>query len=244
VAIEQISYTAGGRTFVGALVYDETVKTKRPLMLMAPNWLGVSDDAIKRTQMMAGNRYIGFVADMYGEGKVSAGPPEAAGLADALRADPDERRRRIAAALSALEEQAAKRGIGDNSRKAAVGFCFGGGNVLELARAGADLQAVVCLHGDLTTKQPATTAGQIKAPIFVLHGSCDPAADKTQRDAFESEMDAVKAKWQMLVFGGLLHSFCESEADVPGIAEYNAPAARQSYRLLDQFIVDAFEGNL
>jgi dienelactone hydrolase len=244
VAIERISYVAGGRTFVGALVYDETVRTERPLMLVAPNWLGVSEDAIKRTQMMAGDRYIGFVADMYGDGKISAGPPESAGLADGLRADPDARRLRISAALSALEKQASKRRIGDSSRKAAVGFCFGGGNVLELARTGADIQAVVCLHGDLATKQPVTTAGTIKAPIFVLHGSCDPAADKSQRDAFESEMDAVKAKWQMLVFGGLLHSFCESEAQVPGIAEYNAPAARQSYRLLDQFIVDAFEGHL
>jgi dienelactone hydrolase len=244
VAIERISYKAGGRTFIGALVYDETVKTRRPLMLMAPNWLGVGEEAIKRTQMMAGNRYIGFVADMYGEGKVSAGPPEAAALADELRNNPDERRVRIAAALSALEEQGTKRGIGDGSRKAAVGFCFGGGNVLELARTGADVQAVACLHGDLTTKHPVTTAGIIKAPILVLHGSCDPAADKSQRDAFESEMDAVKAKWQMQVFGGLLHSFCESEAHVPGIAEYNAPAARQSYRLLDQFIVDAFEGHL
>jgi dienelactone hydrolase len=150
----------------------------------------------------------------------------------------------MAAALATLVREAAERGIGDATRKAVVGFCFGGGNALELARAGADVQATVCLHGDLTTRTPATTPGQIKSPLLVLHGSADPVADKTQRDAFEAEMDAVKAKWQMLTFGGLVHSFCESEANVPGIAEYNAAAAAQSYRLLDQFMSSAFAGEL
>src|SRR4051812_25368753 len=241
MAVEKISYQAGGKTFVGALVYDNRASGKRPLMLMAPNWLGVTDEAIQRTRMMTGDRYIGFVADMYGNGKVSAGPPEAAELADGLRADPKERRLRIAAALATLVKESEARGIGDIRRKAAVGFCFGGGNVLELARTGADIQATVCLHGDLTTKDPATRPGQIQSALLVVHGSADPVANKSQRDAFEAEMDGVKAKWQMLTFGSLVHSFCESDAHVPGIAEYNAPAARQSYRLLDRFIADAFE---
>lgn len=244
MAVEKISYQAGGKTFIGALVYDEKASGKRPLMLMAPNWLGVTEDAINRTAMMAGSRYIGFVADMYGDGRVSAGPPEAAELANALRANPTERRLRISAALAALVREVDARRIGDATRKAAVGFCFGGGNVLELARSGADIQATVCLHGDLTTQAPPAKVGDITSPLFVLHGSADPAADKSQRDAFEAEMDAAKAKWQMLVFGGLLHSFCETEAAVPGIAEYNEPAARQSYRLLDQFIEDAFARRL
>jgi len=244
MTVERVTYQVGGTTFVGALVYDEQVSARRPLMLMAPNWLGVTDEAISRTRRMTQDRYIGLVADMYGDGKISVGPPEAAILADALRDDPPERRSRISAALAALVTESEARGIGDATRKAVVGFCFGGGNALELARAGADVQATVCLHGDLVTRNPAGTVGQIKSPLLVLHGSADPVADKTQRDAFEAEMDAVKAKWQMLTFGGLLHSFCETEADVPGIAEYNAPAAAQSYRLLDQFITDAFEGAL
>jgi dienelactone hydrolase len=244
VTIERITYQAGDKRLIGALVYDERTSGKRPLLLMAPNWLGVTDDAIARTQMMAGSRYIGFIADMYGEGKTSNGPPEAAVLADALRNDPDTRRLRVNAALATLVVEAERRGIGDASRKAAVGFCFGGGNVLELARTGADVQAVVCLHGDLTTAKPATKPGEIKSSLFVLHGSCDPVSDKAQRDAFETEMDAVRAKWQMLTFGGLVHSFCESEANVPGIAEYNEPAAQQSYRLLDRFITDTFEQRL
>lgn len=244
MAVEKISYQADGKTFIGALVYDEHASGKRPLMLMAPNWLGVTDEAVARTRVMTGDRYIGFVADMYGDGKVSAGPPEAAEFADGLRADPKERRRRISAALGALVKESEERGIGDARRKAAVGFCFGGGNVLELARAGADIQATVCLHGDLTTRDPAIKPGQIKSALFVLHGSADPIANKSQRDAFEAEMDAVQAKWQMLTFGRLVHSFCEPDAHVSGIAEYNEPAARQSYRLLDRFIADAFDGLL
>jgi dienelactone hydrolase len=244
VAVERVSYEAGGKTFTGALIYDDKASGRRPLMLMAPNWLGVTDDAIRRTEMMTGSRYIGFVADMYGEGRVSAGPPEAAELADSLRSDPAGRRLRIAAGLAALVKESEGRGIGDPTRKAAVGFCFGGGNVLELARAGADVQATVCLHGDLTTRAQPARPGEIKSALLVLHGSADPVSDKSQRDAFEAEMTAAKARWQMLVFGAAVHSFCEAETNVPGIAEYNEPAARQSYRLLDRFIADAFEGLL
>src|ERR1700758_2556098 len=126
MAVERISYQAGGKRFVGALVHDERSTEKRPLLLVAPNWLGASDEAIERTQMLAGSKFIGFVADMYGDGKVSAGPPEAAQLADELRADVNERRLRISGALAALVSESEKRGIGDASRKAAVGFCFGG----------------------------------------------------------------------------------------------------------------------
>ena len=241
--VERIEYQAGNAACNGALVYDENVSGRRPLLLMAPNWLGVTDDAIKHAAAMAGSDYVAFVADMYGGGKVSAGPPEAMSLANALRADAPERRRRIGAALDALRRESDKRGIGDLSRQAAAGFCFGGGNVLELARTGADIQAVICLHGDLLTPLPAKP-GDIKAAICVLHGSQDPVVPKKDRDVFEAEMEASGAKWQMLVFGGLLHSFCEPESDVPGIARYDAGAARQAYAMVDDFATAAFAGKL
>ncbi|MGA7311171.1 MAG: dienelactone hydrolase family protein, partial [Pseudolabrys sp.] len=147
MVVEWVDYQAGETACTGALVYDDRVTGLRPLLLMSPNWLGVSDDSIKRAATIAGSKYVAFVADMYGGGKIPAGPPEAGPLANALRTDGLERRRRIAAALDALRSESAKRKIGDLKRQAAVGFCFGGGNVLELARAGADLQAVICLHG-------------------------------------------------------------------------------------------------
>jgi dienelactone hydrolase len=149
----------------------------------------------------------------------------------------------VAAALDTMTAEADRRGIGDSSRKAAVGFCFGGGNVLELARSGAAIDAGVCLHGDLATTMPARR-GDIKAALFVIHGSKDPVAPKADRDALEAELDGAGAKWQMLDFGGRLHSFSEEETKMPGIAEYHAGAAHQTYRMLDEFIQDAFARKL
>ena len=243
MAIERITYQAGKVVCSGALVFDESVKGPRPLLLVAPNWLGVTEDSINRAATIAGSQYVAFVADMYGGGKIAAGPPEAGPLADALRQDAPERRRRIAAALDTLRSESSKRNIGDLKRQAAVGFCFGGGNVLELARAGADIQSVICLHGDLLTTMPAKP-GDIKAAICIMHGSKDPVVPKKDRDSFEAEMEASGAKWQMTVFGGLLHSFCEIESDVPGIACYDAGAARQCFTMIDSFATAAFEGKL
>jgi dienelactone hydrolase len=240
---ERISYQGGSVGCSGALVYDDSVKTRRPLLLISPNWLGMSEPTLKRAATIAGSKYIVFVADMYGEGKICGGPPEAAPLANGLRADSPERRRRIVAALETLRSESGKRGIGDPSRQAAAGFCFGGGNVLELARAGADVAAVVSLHGDLLTPMPAK-AGDIKAAVCIIHGAADPVVPKNDRDAIEAEMTAANAKWQMLTFGGLLHSFSEEESDVPGIAKYDAGAARQSYAMLDGFVQAAFDRKL
>jgi dienelactone hydrolase len=243
VAVERIQYQAGSVTGNGALVWNEKVSGKRPLLLVMTNWLGVTDIAIKRAAKMAGDKYVAFVGDMYGGGKTSAGPPESQDLMMAVRADRVEGRKRVNAALATMIAEADRRGIGDSSKKAAVGFCFGGGNVLELARSGANIDAVVCLHGDLATTMPAKK-GDIKAAVFVIHGSKDPVAPKADRDALEAEMDGVGANWQMLDFGGRLHSFAEEETMMKGIAEYNAPAAHQTYRMLDDFIQDAFNKKL
>jgi dienelactone hydrolase len=243
VAVERIDYQAGTVKAKGALVWNDKVSGKRPLLMVMPNWLGVTDIAIKRAEKMAGDKYVAFVADMYGEGKTCAGPPTSQDWMMAVRADRVEGRKRANAALQALIAEADKRGIGDASKKAAVGFCFGGGNVLELARTGADVNAVVCLHGDLVTTMPAKK-GDIKAAVFVIHGSKDPVAPKKDRDALEEELDASGANWQTLDFGGRLHSFSEEETMMAGVAEYHAGAAQQTYRILDDFIQDAFNKKL
>src|SRR5262245_35494844 len=208
-----------------------------------PNWLGPTPIAVKRAAKMAGDKYIAFVACMYGEGKTSGGPPHSQELMMSVRADRVEGRKRVNAALQTLIAEATKRGIGDATKKAAVGFCFGGGNVLELARSGAELDAVVSLHGDLQTTMPAKP-GVIKTAIFVIHGSIDPVAPKADRDALEAEMDGVWANWQMLDFGGRLHSFAEEETMMKGVAEYHPGAAHQTFRMLDEFIQDAFHKKL
>jgi dienelactone hydrolase len=239
---ERIKYPMGALTAEGALIYDENVSGKRPAVLLAPNWMGVTDTAIQRGELVAENRYVVFVADMYGAGTRPADFGEAAALANPLRADAIEQRSRVKAAFETMIAQAQKRSLIDD-RRAAVGFCFGGGNVLELARDGADLAAAVSIHGDLKTALPAGK-GTIKAALLVAHGALDPVAPRADRDAFEAEMNAAGAKWQMVTFSGVLHAYTDQGADVPGIAAWDEPATRQTYALAHQFLADAFAARL
>ena len=239
---EKIKYAMGSLTAEGALVYDEKISGKRPAVLMAPNWMGMTDKAIERAKLVAGDRYVVFVADMYGQGTRPADFGEAAALANPLRENAAEQRQRIRAAYDAMVAEGSKRNLIDG-RRAAIGFCFGGGNVLELARDGADIAAAVSIHGDLKTAQSARK-GAIKANLLVTHGAPDPVAPKADRDAFESEMDAAGAQWQMLVFSGALHAYTDQGADVPGVAAWHEPTCRQTYAITHQFIADAFAGKL
>jgi dienelactone hydrolase len=239
---EIIKYPMGALTAEGALIYDENVSGKRPALLMAPNWMGMTNGAIERGRLIAANRYVVFVADMYGAGTRPANFAEAADLANPLRADAVEQRKRIRAAFEAMIAEGQRRMLIDE-RRAAVGFCFGGGNVLELARDGADIAAAVSIHGDLKTALQARK-GAVKAALLVAHGAPDPVAPKVDRDAFEAEMDAAGAKWQMVLFSGVLHAFTDQGADVPGVAAWDEPAARQTYALMHQFLADAFVARL
>ena len=239
---EIIKYPMGALTAEGALIYDENVSGKRPALLMAPNWMGMTNGAIERGRLIAANRYVVFVADMYGAGTRPANFAEAAALANPLRADAIEQRKRIKAAFEAMIAEGEKRTLIDE-RRAAVGFCFGGGNVLELVRDGADIAAAVSIHGDLKTALQARK-GVVKAALLVAHGAPDPVAPKVDRDAFEAEMDAAGAKWQMVLFSGVLHAFTDQGADVAEVAAWDEPAARQTYALMHQFLADAFAARL
>jgi dienelactone hydrolase len=240
--VEKINYAMGALTGEGVLVYDETVSRKRPAVLVAPNWLGLTDKAIERAKLVAGDRYVVFVADMYGQGTRPTDFGECAALANPLRENAVEQRKRIRAAYDTMIAEGSKRSLIDN-RRAAVGFCFGGGNVLELARDGADIAAAVSIHGDLKTAL-AAKKGAIKAALLVTHGAPDPVVPKADRDAFESEMDAAEAKWQMLVFSGVLHAYTDQGSDVPNVARWDEPTTRQTYAITHQFIADAFAGRL
>jgi dienelactone hydrolase len=239
---ETFKYSMGALTAEGALIYDDKVSGRRPAVLMAPNWMGMTDKAIERGKLVAGDRYVVLVADMYGQGKRPKDFGEAAELANPLRANAAEQRSRIRAAYDALVAEGNKRGLTDH-RHAAVGFCFGGGNVLELARAGADIAAAVSIHGDLKTAAPAVK-GAVKAKLLVAQGAPDPVVPKADRDAFEAEMDAAGAKWQLLVFSGIYHAYTDQGFDVPGVACWDEPATRQTYTLTHQFIADAFASRL
>jgi len=235
--VETIAYEIEGRSYEGRLVY-EPAAGPRPGVVMGPNWMGVTDHAEARARLLGAGRYTVFVADMYGAGVRPADAAQAAALANPLRENPIESRKRILGALAALKKAGTDRGVLD-SRLAAVGFCFGGGNVLDLVRAGARLAAAVSIHGDLATPSPAGP-GDIKAAVLAVHGSADPVAPKAQRDAFEAEMEAAGARWRLLVIGGAVHAFTDEGMNVPGVAVYDRTASRLAFDATHAFLDEAF----
>jgi dienelactone hydrolase len=243
MAVESIFYSASGLSCRGALIWDEGVKGSRPLLLMAPNWRGVIKPTIETGQMLTQEGYVVFVADMFGEGNGPVGTEDPGEFLRPFMADVPGMRRRISAALDTLTREADRRAIGDVSRRAAIGFCFGGLNVIDLARTGAEVQAVVSMHGTLATPQPAKR-GEIKAAVLAVHGAADPVAPKAERDAFEAEMTEAAARWALLTFGSVVHAFTDPQANMPGVAVYNEPATRHGYALAHAFIADAFAGRL
>ncbi len=153
-------------------------------------------------------------------------------------------RRRIAGALDTLSSEADRRAVGDVTRRAAIGFCFGGLNVLDLARTGADVQAVVSMHGSLSTPQPAKQ-GDVKAAVLAVHGAADPIAPKAERDAFEAEMEAAGARWALVTWGGVracVHRRGRERARAS--RSTTRRSTRHAYATAHAFIADAFAGKL
>ena len=225
----------------GELVYDDTVKTRRPLLLVAPNWLGVNKGVVERAKTLAGDRYVAFVADMYGEGHGPKGTGSPMEFLAPLIGDAGETPH--FGSVRHDDEGNGERGLGDVKCRVALGYCFGGSNVIDLARAGAEAQAVVSVHGVLATPMPAKR-GDIKAAVLVLHGAADPVSPKAHRDMFEAEMDAAGARWYQLIFGGVAHSYTDVGANNPPVAVYDEPATRHGQTLTHAFIEDAFAGRL
>src|SRR4029453_2577148 len=241
MAVESIFYSVSGMSCRGALIWDEGVKAPRPLLLMAPNWRGVIKAAIETGQMLAGEGYVVFVADMFGEGNGPVGTENPMEFLRPFMSDVAGMRRRIAAALDTLTREADRRAIGDITRRGGMGFCFGGLNVLDLARTGADVQAVVSMHGTLATPQPAKR-GDIKAAVLAVHGAADPIAPKAERDAFEAEMTEAGACWGLPPLGEIAPAFPAPQANMAGVAGYDDPPTRHGYALAHAFIADAFAG--
>jgi|tagenome__1003787_1003787.scaffolds.fasta_scaffold20931114_2 dienelactone hydrolase len=242
MAVESIFYSASGISCRGALIWDESSKAPRPLLLAAPNWRGVSKFAIETGQFLAAQGYIVFVADMFGEGNGPVGTENPDDFLRPFLADAAGMRRRIAAALDTLTREADMRAVGDVSRRAAIGFGFGGLNVLDLARTGAEVQAVVSMHGRLSTEQPAP-AGGVRAAVLAIHNAADESAFNAERDAFEKEMRQAGARWALLSFGNFGPSD-EASVDQQGIGLDREAATHHAHNLAHAFIADAFAGKL
>lgn len=241
--VEAIGYSVSGKKFEGQLIHDETARGPQPLLLVAPNWAGVTPRSIEIGRELAAHGYVTFVADMHGLDRRPTGKENPMEFLAPLIANPKETRARVNGALEAMTKAAGERKIGNPKMRAAMGYCFGGANVLDLARSGADVAAVVSFHGNLKTGLEAK-AGEIKAAVLVVHGAQDPIAPKGDRDALEAEMIAAGARWTMLAFGGVFHSFTDPSANRPPSSQFSAHANRYGYALAHAFVADAFAGKV
>lgn len=235
-----IDWKIGSETFSGVLVYDDATPARRPGLVMVPNWMGVTDLAVERARQVAGDDYVVLVADVYGKGvrpkdTTAAGAQVRKVFADggvALRA-------RVAEAVNVLKAQKGKAPV-DDARIGALGFCFGGSVVLELARAGSDISGgVVSLHGGLETYLP-TKGNVVRTSVLVLNGADDSGVTDQNIADFKNEMDAAKADWQFVDFSGAVHCFTQPESNNPPDCVYNERAAKRAFRMMRDFFAERF----
>ncbi len=234
-----IIYQQGGATLEGFHVYDDAVAGKRPAVLVIHQWTGLTEYEKRRSRMLAEMGYNVFAADIYGQG-IRPQPPEAGKEAGKYKGDRKLFRERMVAALDFLKADERT----DTAKIAAIGYCFGGTGVLELARAGTDIAGVVSFHGGLDPAEGLTAeAGKMKAKVLVLHGADDPYVPASQVAAFESEFTAAKADWQFVSYSGAVHSFTHPQAgdDNSKGAAYNAAADRRSWIAMRSFFAELFK---
>lgn len=237
VRTEVVPYRHSGTELEGALVYDDAVKGPRPGVLVLHEWWGHGPYVRRRAEQLARLGYVAFAADMYGKGVYAKTHEEAAKLSGAFREDRALMRMRALAGLQVLK----KSGKADPKKLAAIGYCFGGTSVLELARAGTDLAGVVSFHGGLDTPRPQETSG-VKAKILALVGSEDKWVTGGI-PVFEDEMRRARADWQLVLYGGVVHSFTVPEAgnDPSAGMAYDETADRRSWRAMEDFFREIFQ---
>lgn len=232
-----VEYRQGEAVLEGYLAYDDGYVGKRPGILVVHEWWGLNDYVRKRAEQLAELGYVAFAADIYGKGVRAATAKEAGELAGRFKKDRRLLRARAAAGVEVLRKEPHT----DPDRLAAIGFCFGGTTVLELARSGADLAGVVSFHGGLETPVPADAA-HIKGKVLALHGADDPFVPPAEVAAFEKEMRDARVDWQLFMYGGAVHSFTNPDAgnDPARGAAFNERAARRSWQAMQQFFREIF----
>ncbi len=234
---ETVAYKQGEVTLEGYLAYDDGLKGKVPAVLIAHEWTGIGPYVKKRVEQIAELGYVGFAIDIYGKTIRPKDAKEAATQAGIYRSNRKLMRERARAGL----EEIKKCRFVDPQRIAAMGYCFGGGVALELARSGAPVAAVVSFHGNLDTPHPED-ARNIKAKILVCHGADDPFVTLDQVRAFQDEMRSAHVDWQMNFYGNAVHSFSNpGSGDNPASgAAYNEEADRRSWEAMRLFFDEVF----
>jgi dienelactone hydrolase len=231
---EDVGYRDGSTLLRGFMAYDETLTGKRPGVLVVHEAWGLGNHTMSQARTLADLGYVAFAADMFGDRAQPSEASEAMTFIRSLRSDPKNIRARGRAALLTLASMPQV----DTARLAGIGFCFGGTTVLELARDGADLRAVASFHGSLDTTAPAAK-GQFKASVLVCVGADDPASPLAQVNAFGEEMTSAGTDWQLITYGGTVHSFTDPSAD--GVKNgagnrYNERSSKRAWAAMTSFL--------
>jgi dienelactone hydrolase len=234
---QTVEYKQGDTALEGYLAYDDTSAVKRPGVLIVHDWMGVGPFVKGRADELARMGYVAFAADIYGKDVRPKNSKEAGEQAGKYKGDRALLRARVLAALDVLHRQ---RNV-DPNRIAAIGYCFGGTTVLELARSGAEITGVVSFHGGLDTPTPAD-AKNIKCKVLALHGADDPFVPPPQVAAFEDEMRMAGVDWQLVIYSGAVHAFTIPQAgnDNSKGAAYNERADKRSWIAMKQFFAEIF----
>lgn len=237
----EISYSGGGATMNGYLAYDASVDGRRPGVLVVHEWWGHNEHARNRARMLAELGYTALAVDMYGDGRTADHPNDAGALTQEVIADPEGAVARFNAALEVLRGHETT----DPDKVAAIGYCFGGGVVLEMARRGMDLDGVVAFHGSLGPPETPTQPGTVVADVLVLVGSDDPFIPLEPLEAFKADLEQAEAEVEVVIYEGVRHSFTNPAADSVGAKfdlplEYDAKADSASWQAMKDLFDDIF----
>lgn len=239
MAIRRVTYEMDGTTFESTIVWDVDEKGARPGVLMVPNWMGPTRASLEKAIEVADRGYVVMMADLYGVDVRPQNTEEAAEAAGFLRGDRELMRERAARALEVLTSQESL--PLNTGELAAIGFCFGGGAVLEFARTGVDLDAVVSFHGDLLSPTLDEDSGNIEASVLVLHGADDPFVPQENVQQWISVMMETEVDWQLVQFSNTVHSFTDPDAAMEGKAEYNPLSAERAFAYMGELFEEKFE---
>jgi dienelactone hydrolase len=239
VQTKVIDYTQNGTALQGLIAWDDAVTAKRPGILVIHEWWGHNEHARNAARRLAEAGYVAFAVDMFGKGKVTTHPDDAMKFMSEATKDPAVVAARFNAGLAELKKDPHV----NPEKVGAIGYCFGGGVALNMARAGADLNAVVSFHGVLNPKPDAPPAkGTIKPRLLILTGEADPMVPASQVDAFKREMTAAGARFDVVAYPGAKHGFTNPDADKAGMPAlaYNPAAAKESWAEMLKFLGQVF----
>lgn len=237
IVSRELSWEVEGVPMRGHFVHDDAAPARGGLV-MVPNWMGVTDSALDKAKAIAGRGYAVLLADVYGADLRPANAQEAGQAARSMYDNRALLRTRAGAAVDQLKAQP-EASVFAEGKIGAIGFCFGGATVLELARSGReDIAGVVSFHGSLGTSMPAK-AGEVEASVLVLNGAADTYVSAEEIAGLQQEMTEAGADWQFVNFADAVHCFAEADANSPG-CQYHERSAKRAYRMMDDFFSEVF----